>query len=243
MRSNGDGPSGMDSKSACLYIVSTPIGHLEDITLRALRMLKEVSVIAAEDTRHTQKLLNHFQIHTPLTSYHDHNKEEKTEILLQRLKEGRSVALVTDAGTPGISDPGYYLINRCIQAGIPVSPIPGPSAFLAALTVSGLPTDAFLFEGFLPKKRTARLKRLETLKEEPRTLIWYESPHRLIRTLNDLLAVFGDRRVVIARELTKMYEEIIRGRLSQVIAQMGNRSIRGEITLLIEGGRSITSMW
>jgi len=243
MRSNGDGPSGMDSKSACLYIISTPIGHLEDITLRALRMLKEVSVIAAEDTRHTQKLLNHFQIHTPLTSYHDHNKEEKTEILLQRLKEGRSVALVTDAGTPGISDPGYYLINRCIQAGIPVSPIPGPSAFLAALTVSGLPTDAFLFEGFLPKKRTARLKRLETLKEEPRTLIWYESPHRLIRTLNDLLAVFGDRRVVIARELTKMYEEIIRGRLSQVIAQMGNRSIRGEITLLIEGGRSITSMW
>jgi 16S rRNA (cytidine1402-2'-O)-methyltransferase len=230
-------------KPGHLYIVSTPIGHLEDITLRALRILKEVSIVAAEDTRHTQKLFNHYQIHTPLTSYHDHNKEEKSEILLQRLKEGQSLALVTDAGTPGISDPGYYLINRCIQAGIPISPISGPSAFLAALTVSGLPTDAFLFEGFLPKKRTGRLKQLNALKEEPRTIILYESPHRLVRCLHDLLEAWGDRRVVVARELTKLYEEIIRGRLSQIIPMMEGRSIRGEVTLVIEGNRSITSMW
>jgi 16S rRNA (cytidine1402-2'-O)-methyltransferase len=232
-----------DTKPGCLYIVSTPIGNLEDITLRALRILKEVSVVAAEDTRHTQKLFNHFQIHTPLTSYHDHNKEEKTEILLQRLKEGHSLALVADAGTPGISDPGYYLINCCIQAGIPVSPIPGPAAFLAALSVSGLPTDAFLFEGFLPKKQTGRLKHLLALKEEPRTIILYESPHRLIRCLHDLYEAWGDRRAVVARELTKMYEEIVRGRLSQIIPKMEGRSIRGEITLVIEGNRSIPSMW
>jgi 16S rRNA (cytidine1402-2'-O)-methyltransferase len=232
-----------EPKPGRLYIVSTPIGHMEDITLRALRILKEASIVAAEDTRHTQKLFNHYQIHTPLTSYHDHNKEEKSEILLQRLKEGQSLALVADAGTPGISDPGYYLINRCIQAGIPISPISGPSAFLAALTVSGLPTDAFLFEGFLPKKRTGRLKQLNALKEEPRTIILYESPHRLVRCLHDLAEVLGDRRVVVARELTKLYEEIIRGRLSQIIPKMEGRSIRGEITLVIEGNRSISSMW
>lgn len=230
-------------KPGRLYMVSTPIGHLEDITLRALRILKEVSIVAAEDTRHTQKLFSHYQIHTPLTSYHDHNKEEKSEILLQRLKEGQSLALVTDAGTPGISDPGYYLINRCIQAGIPISPISGPSAFLAALTVSGLPTDAFVFEGFLPKKRTGRLKQLNALKEEPRTIILYESPHRLVRCLHDLVEVLGDRRVVVARELTKLYEEIIRGRLTEVIPKMEGRSIRGEITLVVEGNRSISSMW
>ena len=234
----------MNSKTThLLYVLSTPIGHLEDITLRALRILREVSVVAAEDTRHTQKLFRHFGIHTPLTSYHDHNKEEKTEILIQRLKEGHSVALVTDAGTPGISDPGYYLINRCIQAGIPISPIPGPSAFLAALAVSGLPTDAFLFEGFLPKKKAGRIKHFEMLKEEPRTLIWYESPHRLVKCLGDLFSVFGDRRVVIAREMTKVFEEIIRGRLSQVIKTIENRSIRGEVTLVVEGSRSIRSIW
>lgn len=226
-----------------LYIVSTPIGNLEDITLRALRILHEVSIVAAEDTRHTQKLFNHYEIHTPLTSYHDHNKEEKTDILLQQLKEGRSIALVADAGTPGISDPGYYLINRCIQAGILLSPISGPSAFLAALTVSGLPTDAFLFEGFLPKKRTGRLNHLIALKDEPRSIIFYESPHRLVRSLHDLFEAWGDRRVVVARELTKIYEEIVRGRLSQVISKMEERSIRGEITLVVEGNRSIPSMW
>jgi 16S rRNA (cytidine1402-2'-O)-methyltransferase len=232
-----------DTKPGCLYIVSTPIGHLEDITLRALRTLKEVHLVAAEDTRHTQKLFNHYGIHTPLTSYHDHNKEEKTAVLVQRLKEGRSIALVTDAGTPGISDPGYYLINRCIQAGIPLSPVPGPSAFLAALTVSGLPTDAFLFEGFLPKKRIGRIKHLRALKDEPRTIIFYESPHRLVRCLHDLHEIWGDRRAVVARELTKMFEEIIRGRLSQVIAKMEGGSIRGEITLIIEGCRPLPSMW
>ena len=232
-----------DTKPGRLYIVSTPIGHLEDITLRALRILKEVSVVAAEDTRHTQKLFNHYQIHTPMTSYHDHNKEEKTEVLLQRLKEGHSMALVSDAGTPGISDPGYYLINRCIQAAIPLSPIPGPAAFLAALAVSGLPTDAFLFEGFLPRKQGGRLKHLLALKEEPRTIILYESPHRLVRCLHDLLNTWGDRRAMVARELTKLFEDIVRGRLSQIIPKLEERPVRGEITLVIEGCRAIPSMW
>jgi 16S rRNA (cytidine1402-2'-O)-methyltransferase len=232
-----------ESQPGCLYIVSTPIGHLEDITLRALRILKEVSIVAAEDTRHTQKLLSHYQIHTPLTSYHDHNKEEKAEILLQRLKEGHSIALVADAGTPGISDPGYYLINRCIQAGIRLSPIAGPSAFLAALTVSGLPTDAFLFEGFLPKKQSGRIKHLLALKDERRTIILFESPHRLVRCLRDVHEAWGDRRAVVAREMTKIYEEIIRGRLSQIIPKLEGHPVRGEITLVIEGNRSISSMW
>lgn len=232
-----------ESNPGSLYVVSTPIGNLEDITLRAIRILKEVSIVAAEDTRHTQKLLSHYQIHTPLTSYHDHNKEEKTEVLLKRLTEGQSVALVTDAGTPGISDPGYYLINRCIQAGVRLSPISGPSAFLAALTVSGLPTDAFLFEGFLPKKRAGRIKHLASLKEEPRTIILYESPHRLVRCLQDVYEIWGDRRVVVARELTKLFEEIMRGRLSKIIPKLEGHSIRGEITLVIEGNRSITSLW
>ena len=233
----------MEEKPACLYIVSTPIGHLEDVTLRALRILKEVSIVAAEDTRHTQTLFNHCLIHTPLTSYHDHNKEEKAGVLLKRLQEGQSVALVSDAGTPGISDPGYYLINRCIQAGIPVSPVPGPSAFLAALSVSGLPTDAFIFEGFLPKKSAARRRHLDSLREEARTLIWYESPHRLVRTLQELLAALGDRRVVVGRELTKMFEEIRRGKLTEVIAALEGRRIRGEITLVVEGCRTFKQMW
>lgn len=224
-----------------LYIVSTPIGNLEDITLRALRVLKEVSIVAAEDTRHTQKLLSHYKIHTKLTSYHDYNKEEKAEVLIQHLKEGSSVALVADAGTPGISDPGYFLINRCIQTGIPVVPIPGASAFLAALSISGLPTDSFVFEGFLPRKRTARLKRLETLKTEPRTLIFYEAPHRLIVCLSDLLKVLGDRRVVIAWELTKTFEEILRGRPSEILPELSSRTIRGEITLVVEGSRVIST--
>ncbi len=226
-----------------LYIVSTPIGNLEDITLRALRILKEVDVVAAEDTRHTQKLLNSYQIHKKLTSYHDHNKEEKAPVLVQHLKEGLSVALVTDAGTPSISDPGYFLINRCIQAEIPIVPVPGASAFLAALSVSGLPTDSFVFEGFLPRKQAARIKRLETLKLEPRTLIFFESPHRLIRCLNDMLTVLGNRRVVIARELTKTHEEVLHDRLSTMLSQLSERKVRGEITLALEGSRKIASMW
>lgn len=232
-----------EAQVGTLYVVSTPIGNLEDITLRALRVLSEAAIVAAEDTRHTQKLLTHYKIHTKLTSYHDHNKEEKAEVLVQHLKQGSSVALVADAGTPGISDPGYFLINRCIQAGISVVPIPGASAFLAALSVSGLPTDSFIFEGFLPRKKVARIKRLEALKAEPRTLIFYESPHRLTVCLSDLLKILGDRRVVIARELTKAFEEIRRGRLSKIIPELSGRSIRGEITLVVEGSRVIPTFW
>jgi 16S rRNA (cytidine1402-2'-O)-methyltransferase len=226
-----------------LYIVSTPIGHLEDITLRALRILKEVDVIAAEDTRHTQKLLNSYQIHKKLTSYHDHNKEEKAPVLVQYLIDGQSVALVTDAGTPSISDPGYFLINRCIQADISIVPVPGASAFLAALSVSGLPTDSFVFEGFLPRKKTARIKRLETLKAEPRTILFFESPHRLIGCLTDILTVFGNRRVVLARELTKSHEEVVRNRLAKMLSELSNRTVRGEITLAVEGSRKISALW
>lgn len=213
------------------------------MTIRALETLKNVSFIAAEDTRQTQKLLRHYDITTPMTSYHDHNKEEKTRLLLQRLKEGDSAALVTDAGTPTIADPGYYLINRCIAAGIPVIPIPGPAAFLAALSVAGLPTDAFIFEGFLPKKKVARLQHLESLAREKRTMIWYESPHRILKTLIDIKNVFGDRRVVVAREMTKKFEECLRGPVSELISHLEGKRVRGEITLLVEGDKKITRLW
>lgn len=226
-----------------LFIISTPIGNLADMTIRALETLKKVSVIAAEDTRQTQKLLRHYGITTPMTSYHDHNKEEKSRLLLQRLKEGDSAALVTDAGTPSIADPGYYLINHCIAAGIPVIPIPGPAAFLAALSVAGLPTDAFIFEGFLPKKKAARLRHLESLAQEKRTMIWYESPHRILKTLIDIQSVFGDRRVVMAREMTKMFEESLRGPISELIARLEGKRIRGEITLVVEGNKKIPRIW
>ena len=226
----------MDAKKAgTLYIVSTPIGNLEDITLRALNILRDVQIIAAEDTRHTQKLLQHYHISTAQTSYHDHNKEEKAEILISRLKEGRDIALVSDAGTPGISDPGYYLINRAIGEGIKVTPIPGPTASIAALSISGLPTDAFVFEGFLPSKKTARQKKLRELSGEKRTLILFEAPHRLASTLKDIAEVLGDRKIVLTRELTKVFEEVIRGRVSEVIAKVEGRRLKGEMTLLLEG--------
>ena len=226
----------MDAKKAgTLYIVSTPIGNLEDITLRALNILRDVQIIAAEDTRHTQKLLQHYHISTAQTSYHDHNKEEKAEILISRLKEGRDIALVSDAGTPGISDPGYYLINRAIGEGIKVTPIPGPTASIAALSISGLPTDAFVFEGFLPAKKTARQKKLRELSTERRTLILFEAPHRLTSTLRDIAEVLGDRKIVLTRELTKVFEEVIRGRVSEVIAKVEGRRLKGEMTLLLEG--------
>jgi 16S rRNA (cytidine1402-2'-O)-methyltransferase len=222
-----------------LYVVSTPIGNLQDITLRALSVLKEVQLIAAEDTRETQKLLNRYAIHTPLTSYHSYNKEEKTEILVRRLKEGQSIALVSDAGTPLISDPGLYLIKRCIQEGISPVPIPGPSAVLCALSVAGLPSDAFVFEGFLPQKRGRRMKKLQSLKALPHTLIFFESPHRIIRTLKDCQEVLGDRHIALARELTKLFEEVVRGKISEVIDRMDQKKVKGEVTLLIEGeGRS-----
>ena len=217
-----------------LYIVSTPIGNLEDITLRAVRILKEVNAIAAEDTRHTQKLLNKFDIHTPLTSYHDHNKEEKAPVLVSRLLEGRNVALVSDAGTPGISDPGYFLINLAIDQKIPVVPIPGATAAIAALSVSGLPTDRFVFEGFLPSKHTARLKRLEELTKEDRTLIFYEAPHRILQTLDDMQTVLGDRKTVLTRELTKIHEQVLRGSLSEVKKQLEAGSMKGEFTIILQ---------
>jgi 16S rRNA (cytidine1402-2'-O)-methyltransferase len=218
-----------------LYIVSTPIGNLEDITLRAIRILKETDVIAAEDTRHTQKLLSRYGIQTPLTSYHDHNKEEKAPVLVARLLEGKDVALVSDAGTPGISDPGYFLINLAVDRKVPVVPIPGATAAIAALSISGLPTDSFVFEGFLPSKQSARRKRLEELKSEKRTLVFYEAPHRIINTVEDMAAVFGDREAVVTRELTKVHEEAIRGSLNDVLEQLNKGSFKGEFTIIVHG--------
>jgi 16S rRNA (cytidine1402-2'-O)-methyltransferase len=220
-----------------LYVVSTPIGNLEDITFRAVRILKTVGIIAAEDTRHTQQICARFGIETPLTSYHDFNKEEKTAVLLQRLRSGTDVALVSDAGTPVVSDPGYFLITRSIAAGVPVAPVPGPSAVLAALAVSGLPSDAFRFEGFLPRKAGARAKRIESLREEHGSLIFFESPHRIEKLLAALLEGLGNRRAVLARELTKKFEEVQRGTLDQLLARVRSRPPKGEITLVVEGAR------
>jgi 16S rRNA (cytidine1402-2'-O)-methyltransferase len=222
-----------------LYIVATPIGNLEDITLRAIRLLGEVSLIAAEDTRHTQKLLSHFDIHKPLTSYHDHNKEQKAEVIVARLKDGDSVALVSDAGTPGISDPGYYLINRAIEEGVKVVPIPGPSASLTALSASGLPTDSFVFEGFLPARKSQRVSKLNNLRAETRTMILHEAPHRIFHSLKDMLEIFGDRRIALARELTKVHEEFLRGKISDIIKTIEGRAIKGEITLVVEGAKGL----
>ena len=222
-------------KYGALYIVSTPIGNLEDMTLRAIRVLKEADVIAAEDTRHTQKLLTKYDIHTQLTSYHDHNKEEKAPVLVARLLEGKDVALVSDAGTPGISDPGYFLINLAVDQKVSVVPVPGATAAIAALSISGLPTDSFVFEGFLPSKHTARVKHLEALKDEKRTLVFYEAPHRIIATVEDLLKVLGDRKAVVTRELTKMHEEAIRGSLSEVLSRLHSGSIKGEFTIILHG--------
>ncbi len=218
-----------------LYIVATPIGNLEDITLRAIRVLKEVAFIAAEDTRHTRHLLDRYQIETQLTSYHDHNKEEKAPVLVERMLEGKSVALVSDAGTPGISDPGYFLINLAIDQKIPVIPIPGVTAAVAALSVSGLPTDRFLFEGFLPAKRMARLKRLKELAKQECTIIFYEAPHKISKTLEDMLEVFGDRQAAITREMTKIHEETIRGNLSDILKHMQKGTIKGEFTIILHG--------
>lgn len=218
-----------------LYIVATPIGNLEDITLRAIRVLKEADLIAAEDTRHTRKLLSKYDIHTTLTSYHDHNKEEKAPVLVSRMLEGRSVALVSDAGTPGISDPGYFLINLAADQQLPVVPIPGPTAAIAALSISGLPTNSFVFEGFLPSKQAARRRRLEELKDEKRTLVFYEAPHRIINTVDDMAAVFGDRKAVVTRELTKIHEEAIRGPLSKVLERLNSGPTKGEFTIVVHG--------
>ena len=218
-----------------LYIVATPIGNLEDITLRALRVLKEADLIAAEDTRHTKHLLDHYGIRAPLTSYHEHNEKTKGHALVARLQRGEKIALVSDAGTPTLSDPGYRLVREAIKAEIPVVPIPGPSAMTAALSVSGLPTDRFVFEGFLPAKKKERRERLNRLREEKRTLVFYEAPHRLKESLGDLFEILGDREVVLGREMTKVFEEFLRGRLSEVIAEIQRREPRGELTLVVKG--------
>lgn len=218
-----------------LYLVSTPIGNLEDLTFRAHRILQEVSVIAAEDTRHTQKLCRHYKIHTRLTSYHDFNKEEKTPVLLELLKEEKSIALVSDAGTPLISDPGYYLVTRAIAMDVPIVPIPGPSSVIAALSVAGLPTDAFIFIGFLPKKAAARTRLLQSLQEDAKTIILFETPHRIRATLLTIQEIFGDRRIAIGRELTKAHEEIIRGTAQEILLCNPSRVFKGEMTLVIQG--------
>lgn len=225
----------MSDRRGKLYIVSTPIGNLEDITLRAIKTLRNVHIIAAEDTRQTATLLHRYHIHTRQTSYHDHNKKEKAEVLIDRLQKGEDVALVSDAGTPGISDPGYYLIKMAIEEGIQVVPIPGPTAMISAISISGLPADSFVFEGFLPSKRAGRIKKLETLSEEKRTLIIFESPHRIMKTLQDILSIMGNRKISLTRELTKHFEEVIRGSVSEVINSLKGRKIKGEITLVIEG--------
>lgn len=222
-----------------LYVVSTPIGNLEDTTLRAVKTLKSVHVVAAEDTRRTLKLLNHFQISTSITTYHDHNKEAKAPMLARTLESGKDVALVSDAGTPGIADPGFYLVRMAIERGLRVVPIPGPSAPIASLSASGLPTDRFVFEGFLPAKKGKRLERLRALRDEERTVIIYESPHRIRRLLEEVLAVMGNRRAVLARELTKLHEEFLRGSVEEIIQRVDEKaSVRGEMTLLIGGEKT-----
>ena len=208
-------PIDVNSAAGVLYIVSTPIGNLEDITLRALRTLKEVDLIAAEDTRHTRRLLAHYEIHTPITSYFEGNQIQKGEKLVARLKAGESIALVSDAGTPTISDPGYRLLIQCIETNIPIVPIPGPSACIAAASVAGLPLHNFVFEGFLSPRSGRRKRQLTELCEERRTLIFYESPHRVLSFLQDVLEVFGDRQISVARELTKKFEEVFRGRVAR----------------------------
>jgi 16S rRNA (cytidine1402-2'-O)-methyltransferase len=218
-----------------LYIVATPIGNLEDITLRALRVLKEAECIAAEDTRHTQHLLAHFGIKTALTSYHDHNERDKARLLVERLRSGASIALVSDAGTPAISDPGYRIVVDAIRAGIEVVPLPGPSALTTALSASGLPTDRFLFEGFLPAKVQERKAKLQTLRGERATMVFYEAPHRLPDSLAEMLMIFGDRKIAVARELTKVHEEFLRGQLSEVVRALADRDIKGEIVIMVHG--------
>ncbi len=219
-----------------LYLVATPIGNLEDISARALRVLREVGLIAAEDTRQTAKLLAHFGIHTPTTSYFEHNKMLKLDFILQRL-ETTDVALVSDSGSPGISDPGYELIREAIARGFTVTPIPGPSALLAALVASGLPTDSFVYLGFLPRKAGERARRLAENAADTRTLLCLEAPHRLVESLRDIRREFGNRRLAVCRELTKLHEEIFRGTVEEAITYFTLGEARGEITLVIEGRR------
>ena len=219
-----------------LYVVATPIGNLEDVTLRALRVLKEVDVVACEDTRRTRALLAHFDIHRPTVSYFEHNKLVRGPQLLRQLAEGRSVALVTDAGTPGISDPGFVLVRDARAAGIPVVPVPGPSAVAAVLSAAGVPADRFVFEGFLPIKPGRRINRLTALRELETTLVLYESPHRILATLEAIVTVFGEREIVVARELTKQFEEIVRAPAAAHRERLAAAGVRGEFTVVIPAG-------
>jgi 16S rRNA (cytidine1402-2'-O)-methyltransferase len=224
-------------ETGVLYVVSTPIGNLEDITLRSLKVLKEVDLVAAEDTRRTGLLLKHYGIKNRLESYHDFNKEKKAPALIEELKSSRSVAVTSDAGTPGVSDPCYLLVKLALQEKIKVVPVPGASALLSALVVSGLPTDRFAFEGFLPAKPGKRRKRLEELRLDKRTLIFYESPHRLPKTLQDMSEILGERRMVVARELTKKFEEIKRGTPEEIKEYFEKGKVKGELVLVIEGAK------
>ncbi|HEY3824169.1 MAG TPA: 16S rRNA (cytidine(1402)-2'-O)-methyltransferase [Bryobacteraceae bacterium] len=217
-----------------LYVVSTPIGNLEDITYRAVRILKEVDWVATEDTRTTKRLLDHYGIPTRCISYHEHNETERAEELIARVQAGETGALVSDAGTPLLSDPGYRIVRAAVQVGVRVEPLPGPSALLAGLVVSGLPTDQFHFGGFLPHKQGQRTRLLESLRNEPATLVFYEAPHRILESLEDIAAVLGERDVVVARELTKIHEEILRGPPAQIRTELESRdAIRGEFVVLI----------
>ncbi len=236
MKANGEPvQDGEASRGPCLYVVATPIGNLEDITLRALRVLKEVDLIACEDTRQTRKLLDHYGIQTRMISYHEHNEMTRAAELIVNLEQGGRLALVSDAGMPSISDPGYRLITLAIRHHVPVIPVPGASAFVAALAASGLPTDSFKFNGFLPAKSGERRDELEKVRDAPRTVIYYDAPHRVLETLADVVATMGgSRHVVIAREVTKLHEEFLRGRADEVLEKLRERGdVKGEITLLI----------
>ncbi len=226
----------MENNTGTLYLCATPIGNLEDMTFRGVRVLKEAAVIAAEDTRHTRKLLSHFDIHTPLVSYHEHNKAARGPELVARLLNGEDVAVVSDAGLPGISDPGADLVRLALAAGAEVTPVPGANAALAALVASGLDTGMFLFVGFLPRVAKKRRQLVTSLAEQPYTLIFYESPHRLAATLAELTAAFGERPAVVGRELTKKFEEFSRGPLSELASRFAAQAPRGEITLVVAGG-------
>lgn len=226
-----------------LYLCATPIGNLEDITLRVLRTLKEVDLIAAEDTRHSIKLLNHFDIRTPMTSYHEYNKVEKAQYLVGKLKEGQSVALITDAGTPAVSDPGEELVRQCYETGIEVTSLPGPAACITALTLSGLPTRRFAFEAFLPAENRERQRVLEELKDETRTILLYEAPHHLLRTMKELMQFLGDRKFTLCRELTKKHETAWQTTFSEAIARYDGEEPRGECVLVIEGKSPKELLW
>ena len=225
----------MSEVSGCLYVVGTPIGNLEDITLRAIRVLKEVDFIAAEDTRLTRKLTSRYGIKTPLKSYYRYNRARQAEKFLQLLGEGKKIALVSNAGTPGISDPGSYLIKQTLGKDIPVVPIPGPAALTTALSVSGMPGTNFIFYGWLSPKSGRRSRELRELRDEPRTIIFYEAPHRLLSTLRDIKEIIGDRFLFVGRELTKKFEEILQGRVSELIEVFEERKPRGEFTLILSG--------